>query len=172
MKLGIKNLLTQSAQKVKQRLGLESLTWGEYLSKLDEALSGIWPSGSITVEENGTYNVREIETVNVNVEQTPILQQITVTQNCEKGVDIKNFFTPYIEEGQTGFFLRRQDDAYGAHKVMAIFFIEGVIRWNGIMKWSNSYSYTLVEPTSSYTAKIDAGSIFEKVVTDGPHITT
>ena len=172
MRLGIKELLNRSAQKVKQRLGLQSLKWGDYLSKLDEALSGIWPSGTTQIVENGTYNVRESEYVDVNVPQDPILQQITVTQNCTSGVDVKNFFTPYIEENQTGVFLRREDDVYGAHKVIAIFFQEGTIRWNGILKWGSSYFYSLVEATGSYTAKIDAGSIFEKIVTDGPHITT
>lgn len=172
MKLGIKDLLTQSAQKVKQRLGLESLTWGEYLSKLDEALSGIWPSGSITIEENGTYNVREIETVNVNVEQTPILQQIVVNRNCRTGADVKNFFQTYVGKNESGFFLRREDNSYGLQKVLAVYFYNGYIRWNGIMKWQNSYSFALTETSQSYTAYIDQGSVFEKVVTDGPHITT
>ena len=38
--LNIKQLLVNSAKKVKTKLGLSSLKWGEYESKLDEAMSG------------------------------------------------------------------------------------------------------------------------------------
>lgn len=38
--LNIKQLLVNSAEKVKTKLGLSSLKWGEYESKLDEAMSG------------------------------------------------------------------------------------------------------------------------------------
>ena len=46
--LNIKQLLVNSAEKVKTKLGLSSLKWGEYESKLDEAMSGI--AGTETVE--------------------------------------------------------------------------------------------------------------------------
>ena len=172
MKLGIKQLLVESAQKVKEKLNLNSLTWGEYLSKLDEAISGIWPTGTATITENGTYNIRESEFVNVNVPQDPILQTITVTRQCSNGLEVKNFFQPYVEEGQSGFFLRRQNSEYGSYKVIAVYFYDGFVRWNGILRWQNSYSYSLGEVSQSYTANIASGSIFEKVITDGPHITT
>lgn len=38
--LNIKQLLVNSAKKVKTKLGLSAMTWGEYESKLDEAMSG------------------------------------------------------------------------------------------------------------------------------------
>lgn len=38
--LNIKQLLVNSAEKVKTKLGLSAMTWGEYESKLDEAMSG------------------------------------------------------------------------------------------------------------------------------------
>lgn len=38
--LNIKQLLVNSAEKVKTKLGLSSLKWGEYETKLDEAMSG------------------------------------------------------------------------------------------------------------------------------------
>ena len=38
--LNIKQLLVNSAKKVKTKLGLSSLKWGEYETKLDEAMSG------------------------------------------------------------------------------------------------------------------------------------
>lgn len=172
MRLGIKELLNRSVQKVKQRLGLQTLKWGDYLSKLDEALSGIWPTGTTQIVENGTYNVRESEYVEVNVPQDPILTQIEVTKKLRNGAEVRNFFAPYIEDGQTGFFMRRQDISFGSYKVIAIYFINGVIKYNGILRWQNSYSYSLCEISQSYTANIEQGSIFEKVVTDGPHITT
>lgn len=37
--LNIKQLLVNSAEKVKVKLGLSAMTWGEYESKLDEAMS-------------------------------------------------------------------------------------------------------------------------------------
>ena len=65
--LNIKQLLVNSAKKVKTKLGLSSLKWGEYETKLDEAMSGIklLSSGTRTVPRDSTLSVY-VPAVSVN----------------------------------------------------------------------------------------------------------
>ena len=65
--LNIKQLLVNSAEKVKTKLGLSAMTWGDFETKLDEAMSGITPTGSLQIAENGTYDVTDKAEAVVNV---------------------------------------------------------------------------------------------------------
>lgn len=67
--LNIRTLLSKSVTAIKNKLGLTSLTWGEYETKLAEAMQGgSPPTETIYISDNGTYDVTDYASAFVQVE--------------------------------------------------------------------------------------------------------
>lgn len=56
---------------------------------------GIIPSGTLDITENGTYNIRLYENVNVNVQAHPPTGTIEITENGT--VDVTNYGTAIVD---------------------------------------------------------------------------
>lgn len=127
---------------------------------IDSIQTGITPSGTINITEEGVYDVTQFETANVEV-----FEKIIVDQNFSNGAQVTNYFRNLGENNKIVIFLTtKQSTSQLINNELVLIMIDG----NDISdskRWRNGVINTFGH-TAEYDVIIRQGFIFYKLVID------